>query len=888
VANRASRERGRGFRLLWLPPWRRAPLRLLGSAVLFPSIALAAFVLGVAGGSRPLFVSSASDAALRDGLTRGCPYDVGLRVQRQVQIARINESAFGIERRSAALRTAVADVPDVAAPVTTIYGGTWRLTNATSEDRTQLVSRTGAFDHVHVLASVRAPGIWLPDTVARTMKTKPGARVSVVGPSGVPVPLIVHAVFSDLTYVHRDITWCSLQRTFEPFQLYSPAPTALLDQRLMERVLDQMHALSAVTWWEYPPAGQHLTESQARTTIAGLQSVAAATNNLSLPVGRAFGTGGASVDSQGASKHAQDAGETASSSVGPVALGAAAVALLVLLLAARTWLDRRRQEIVILALRGAGPLSLAVKGLLELVVPVALGGAAGLGAGYLLVRTVGPSALVESGALGSAVVIVAVVLAIALVCAAIVIGFGVRRVGLDSESTARRVQLPMWEPIVLAVACAAYYELSTRSSTAEGARVDSLVLLFPVLLLAAGSGLLARVVLSPRVLRRGSGRAGTALWLGVRRVTAGRRRAVPVVTAAAVSIGIVVFSGTLAASLRATVHAKGTLGVGAAQALTLDHPQSLPPRSPLQPIATEVTRTTESTASPQGHEPADVLGVDPATFRRAAYFDASFANRSLGNLLARLHRESTTSEAPVIAVGAGLPDRFTLTLTTSSGDAKTLPVVVAARARAFPGYQFVSERPLVVIDRSILTRAHVDDTPQLWIGRDDVGVTREIAASGLSITAVVRAATLVPSQLEPQIWALQYLRVIGSMAGLVTLSGLGLYFAAIAQRRRMSSSLARRMGLSRRRAIGATATEIGAMLGVGLLFGSGLAFVAVRLVFAHVDLAPQIQPAPLFRFDFGSLLLCGAGVVVATAFVTALVEARAERASLPELLRHAG
>ena len=74
----------------------------------------------------------------------------------------------------------------------------------------------------------------------------------------------------------------------------------------------------------------------------------------------------------------------------------------------------------------------------------------------------------------------------------------------------------LWEPIVLVLAAAAYYELSSRGSSVFGGggrRVDSLVLLFPVLLLAGGSGLFARVVLGGRFLRSVAPRLPTPAWL---------------------------------------------------------------------------------------------------------------------------------------------------------------------------------------------------------------------------------------------------------------------------------------------------------------------------------------------------------------------------------------
>ncbi len=82
----------------------------------------------------------------------------------------------------------------------------------------------------------------------------------------------------------------------------------------------------------------------------------------------------------------------------------------------------------------------------------------------------------------------------------------------------------------------------------------------------------------------------------------------------AVSVGIVVFGASVSSSLRATVRAKATLGPGASQVFTVDHPVRLPAKSPLTGVTSSVTRTSEEVLV-QGHEPADVLGLEPATLR---------------------------------------------------------------------------------------------------------------------------------------------------------------------------------------------------------------------------------------------------------------------------------
>ena len=199
------------------------------------------------------------------------------------------------------------------------------------------------------------------------------------------------------------------------------------------------------------------------------------------------------------------------------------------------------------------------------------------------------------------------------------------------------------------------------------------------------------------------------------------------------------------------------------------------------------------------------------------------------------------------------PTRFTVNLPVGSGySSASIPVHVVARARAFPGYGYESDKPLVVLDRGALTKAGVTQTPQLWVEQHrQPTVPAQVEAAGLDVTNTVRAANLRSRTAEPQLWALRYVQFIGLSAGAVTICGLGLYFAAVSDRRRLSTTLARNMGLSRRRSTLATMAEIATMLTIGLALGAVLAGIAIRLVYSHLDPVPSDPPAPLLRYDAG-------------------------------------
>jgi putative ABC transport system permease protein len=572
---------------------------------------------------------------------------------------------------------------------------------------------------------------------------------------------------------------------------------------------------------------------------------------------------------------------------GPVAWGTIGVALTMLLAAARSWLSRRSQQVTVLTLRGAGPVAVGLKAVGELLPALAVGLAAGMGAALVVVRTVAPDPVIEPGARTEGLAVVGLAALAAVLAVVVVVATGARRVGIGAGGAAPRRTLLPWEPVVLAAAAAALYEVQTRPAAGDG-RIDGLLLVFPLLLLAGGSGVAARVLLSRRVLAAVAERAPTAGWLAARRLAAARARVALIVTGAAISIGIVVFAGATSASVRATADAKALLGDGARQIVRLSVHADLPDEPPRG--STLVTRATESSVLRAGHDRADVLGVDPATFADAAFWDDSFADRSLGSLLDAITvppDAAVGDPVPVVAVGDGLPDRFVVTLDGEDG-VQEVPVRVVARADAFPGFEATRPRPLVVVDRAALDRVGVVGLPELWLSDDSASVPDRLAADGFTIIYSRRAATDVTGTLlQPQVWAIDYLEVIGLAAGLVTVAGLGLHFAADAERRRLGAALARRLGLSSRQVVGATVVEVGVILAGGLVLGVGLAWTALRLVFRKLDPVPLVPPDPLLRYDLALVGVCALVAAVVAVLVTLVVERRSSRSSLPELLRAA-
>jgi putative ABC transport system permease protein len=841
----------------------------------------AALVLGLAAGSRPIFSSSASSAALADDQRSGCPFRIGLRVERQVGV--VPDPLERWRGATEALDQAVAREGVQVERTRTLLGDTATVRlegDAGGGTFVQLVARTSFEDHIEVVGRGGGQGVWLPAFVAETLGVAPGDTVEVqIGDRSRPVE--VAGVFVDLTR-SDDAHWCTLSRQINDFQGRQPPPVALIAHEDLLQMTHDAGIDRIDAWWEYSPTGGGWTLDRAAPTIRHLADVAEDATNRADPLAHVLGPGRTSVDQTDTLEHATRVASTVDAATGPVALGTAGVAVLVLLSAGRTWIDRRRQEMTVLAMRGASPSSLAVKALLEMSGPLLAGAAAGLIAAGWVAREAGPSRLVASGAVEDALLQVALVTVGAAIVLGVAIGMAVRRVGTSAGGVQARATLLWWEPAVLAVAGAALYQLRSNARADEA---GSLLLVFPVLFIAGAAGLGARLLLAPGAQRWVASRLPVAGWLAIRRLLAGRVRVTAIVTGVALAIGMVAFAGSVATSLRVTTEAKALLGPGARQTIGVPDGAALPDGVGDDGTSTEVVRASEVGVLQRGHTSADVLGVDPATFPDGALWDDSFASASLEDLVAELSPEAGASGVAAIGIGGGLPDELVLTLGTSSEPVE-VPVEIVARAEAFPGLGYRSRRPLVVVHRAVLEDLEVGGR-EVWVSNTSSEVADRMTDAGAAPRFVTRPAENLPSELVAQLWAIDYLHIVGPAAGLVAGAGLALYLASAARARALGAAMAAHMGMRRRTGVLATGVETTAMTLAGWALGVALAWIASRLVLPALDPVPVTAPDAIFRFEGAIVVTTAALAIGVAALATAVVERPASHQTLPEVTRGA-
>jgi putative ABC transport system permease protein len=853
-----------------------------------------------------MFGSSTSAAALSDDLTQGCRFGSGLSVDGGLSVGPPKPNGLAgdgplpsYEVFRSKLLAAVAPIDDAAPPVLSVFAGTgrvWKGVIVVGHGGVQFVHRDGFLDYIEVLErsiGTAEPAVWLSDTTAKEIGAHAGDQVS-SAPDGATatIKLTVRGVYRDLAFLKRGPFWCSIETTFVGRGIDPPASVAFLEVPSLLSLVQLRPQPVARVMFESPPDPRQWTLRRARRAVAGWNSVKISATNPADPLSVTLGSVTASVDRIESLRHAERSRAIADSSAGPISLGIAALALMVLAVAARVWVDRKQLELTLLAVRGAGPGALTGKALLELGAPMILGGLVGFGASVVFIRVLGPSALIDLTDIGRSGVLAAALLAVALASVGIVVYPAVRKVGLVHLSSLKGLPTGAWEVVVLSFAAAAFYEMSTRGSplapTATSTRVDALVLLFPMLAMLGSCGLCARVLMS-RCLLAGSSsaRQPVAFWLARRRLAARRSTAVTIVTGTAVAIGMIVFGGSLSRSLQATIDGKALLRPGAEQAFTLSDPGPLPPE--LRGVGSMVKAAAEDTVQVRGKPPVDVLGVDPATFADAAFWRSDFAAQSLRKLLQHIGDGAVSpgSALPAIAVGPDLPNDFLVKLRDVNGPLE-VPVRVVARANAFPGLGRTSGRPLVVVNSKSLDALGVMSDPELWVKHSGLTTANALRAHGLLAIFTRTPGDRTGGSLQPELWALRYLRQVGLLGTLVVVAGAGLYFGSASDRRRLSSTLALRLGLSRLRLVAATGVETALMAFAGLVLGTISAIIVTRLVFTHLDPLPGEPPVAVLSFDWAVVGWAAVGGFIISALAAMIVEHGSRSAGLPGVLRRVG
>jgi putative ABC transport system permease protein len=411
------------------------------------------------------------------------------------------------------------------------------------------------------------------------------------------------------------------------------------------------------------------------------------------------------------------------------------------------------------------------------------------------------------------------------------------------------------------------------------AQVNGLLVAFPLLGLAGAAVLLTRLVtrLLP-VVRRFAAHRSAAVFLAVNRLAAARLATATLLVAVTLPVAVLGYTATLTTSSQATLDAKVGVQVGAGRAvLTVAR---IDRNAATAAVGTVVDRYDGSAATQGGREDVQVLAVDPATFARSAFWDGSFADESLEDLVAKLSGEEVDGRLPVVA--AGLP----------AGDphlqlgAQELPVQVVATARVLPGRRTADPVLLVAADRlpEIPANAHAGRVSELWT---DVSRARAVAVA-------TAAGATGPRVVEPDdvfttanflgiTWTFGYLSALAVFVGVIAVGGLLLYLEARSRTRVSGYVMARRLGLSKAAHLRSLVVELGGVAVAGLVLGAGLAAIAVSVVYRRLDVDLIRPPTPLLDVPWpavGATALIALAVAVLAALYAQRAADRADPASV--------
>ncbi|HEY1331780.1 MAG TPA: FtsX-like permease family protein [Actinomycetota bacterium] len=873
-----------------------APVRL----VRFPASLLAvmgtALILGIVASSAPLFLSAVGASALHAQVNETRAAFGGLIVTDEGPL-----TADRIAYRQRLLTRTTAPLRGLGAPTVTLLGTGATVASASHPGVTapvQPLSRTGFGTNIQRLSGGGDDGIWLADTTARTIGVQPGDRVLLTS-GDATVSARVAGTYRALSSIPLTPYWSAMYQYIWTRSKgdFVPLPPFAMTSQSQLLQLESASASSGLEMWDYPLTPNASLETAQRLG-AQIRTVQASFADPRSTLGSGFvsaSSGLLALLGRASSERTQLAG-----AVGALATAGLAVTLLTLALAGAYGYARRRSEFGGLRARGVGPIRAGGRAAIEAALPVAIGVAAGCALALGLFGALGTGP-VTSQAMRSAVRWSAVAALVGIAVYAITVAAtAVREPRSDRHRTRaglRRTaaRIP-WEVPALAIAAAALWEIrhSGAGAVAGGPHVDRLVGLFPVLFVAALSGLAVRGLrrLLPRLRPGGS---STPWFLAVRRAAAAPATAGWLVTASAVAIGMLVYGGVLAASLQSASAAKGQVAIGSDVAVDVSSGTQLPRGSVLP--ATVVQRIPGVAVGPGEHS-VDVLGVDPSTFARAAYWQGRFGGSLPGILNALTVPASAGSPVPVVVVNGNVPAQAHLETQGFS-----IPIRQVVNTSVFPGMS--AGRTLIVANATALSRAMVaagltmdeaGDLPQIWARGDPATILPQLGAAGVPLsTDSVFGARITPvhtaaaeaqtSRLQAITWTLGYLRALGLLSALLALAGIALYLQTRQRARQVSFALASRMGLRANAYRTSVALELACMLGMAFVVGSAIAILAAALVVQPLDPLGSLPPGAQLALPLALFAEIALALGIVTLGSAWLVQQRASRANVAEVMR---
>lgn len=647
-----------------------------------------------------------------------------------------------------------------------------------------------------------------------------------------------------------------------------------------------------------------------------------------------------------------------------VALIIGLVLLFVVIMAA-TQIERQRGELATLTSRGASRTQLLASFMLQSVLLALLLAPVGVLLAYTLARLLSrvfiPSATVTVAQVNRAMPLqTALELALAGVLlsslAVLFAAWQATRIDMLAFRLAqgRGGRAPFWQRFYLdyaliAVCIVGYLELSQfgslnvrtqlaqlglagSQSGPEQGTLDPLQLLTPVLLLLAGGLLVLR--LFPLAARLGAwlavrarGAAGMLAFAHMARLTAQFSRLALLLTFA-VALGL--FALGFDTSIQVNTDQRAAYETGGDVRVALNEIASasafsttlganyahLPGVTDVAPIY----RTAANVVTGGLSQNVDMLGIDPASFGRVAYWQADYANQPLAQLLAtmRAHTVGTTAagqnQHPIWVL---IDDRASATFHLTPGSRfNATPVeglrtpiyfVVGAVVHQFPtmhtsqnsGFAIVNQQDLVAALQQI-SGASVFGPTEYWLRTTGDSNTTRQREQLLHANANLYAATITDRRAlatsyrgDPLNAGMSGLLLVGAtMAALLAVLG-GLVQSSVSASQRVTLfAILRTLGMTRRQIRALLLSEQTAVYLVSALAGSVLGVVLATATLPFLQLSGPLQDpttlgAPHYVLTFDGTHIAVFYATLIFTFVVALVTGSwvALRAGIGKVLR---
>lgn len=852
-----------------------------------------AAILATVAALTPLFLSSSASAALQRELEGRCPTSFAgtttLWLSEDVFAGDVVSMADQIEANRLTLGQGPQH-PSLTSPRMTLRGTVVSIPRDFGPPATaRFLGRDGFRDHIELVEGEHGSGVYLDERLATYLEVHPGDQVTFMAGDH-SSDFRVQAIYRDIYDQLADPYWCGVEDVLAVSAMGDLPPAPLLVDPLFFAASPEL--MSAVyagygrrdATWEIPVSLEGLTVTNANEVVETLDDIDEYISQVD-----DLGSGGAGIHSDLGlvTERVQALTEALRSSILPLA-GIVLLAAVGLIGGAGSyWVDRRRVELQYLSALGAGPGLISVKAALEFLPSLLLGGAVGWGVANVLIGLIGPSADIETSARLLSGWVTAAAMVTGLIAVAIVAGSRARGL-LDHRpvsSHGLRWRIPL---LVLASVGAILVRVKIgESAVVIGENqlvgsVDPLVLLFPLLVFLAMVLLVAEVMIRLFPLLRRVGARDHASYLASRRIISAPTLVIALIAGAALPVATLIYAASLTRSATSTIEAKGETFIGA----DISTPVFglIDPPGDIADVSTLVIKVERADLN---GETVDLLAVNGKTFARGAFWDESFSDRPLEEILAMLSGDGVGGPLPAFMANGELGSG---TVTSTAGD---VPVVIEGNVDSFPGVR--GSRPLVIVDQRRLIEVLGDDQGHvrgsrylMWTNdRTEEEVEAAMADAGLGYAFTVAAATTLDQlKFTAIVWTFDFLEIYSALAGLIGIGGILLYVDTRQRQRNLSYALARRMGLRRSEHLLAGFMEIGGLSVVGVATGVAAAQVAARTLYRILDAVPETPPSPRWVGASDLTLLC-LGLAVGIGGLAAILAQRtADNANTSELLRH--